>query len=420
MVDVVVIGGGPAGLAAAIKARESGAERVVVLERNEELGGILQQCIHTGFGLRYFREELTGPEYAERFINKAKETGVEFRLNTTVLAVSPDRMVTAVNPKEGLFRLGARAVVMAMGCRERTRGALAIPGERPAGIYTAGTAQRFINIHGLMPGKKVVILGSGDIGLIMARRLTVEGAKVEAVIEMMPHPGGLERNVIQCLRDFGIPLFLNHTVTEVHGRKRVEGVTVARVEDGRPVPGSEFFLQCDTLLLSVGLVPETELCLSAGTDLDPATQGPTVDEWRQTSVPGIFACGNVLHVHDLVDNVTREAEIAGHAAWLFSSGSLITDGVQKVRVLPGRNVRYVVPQVLAAWGTSDVLFFFRVRNRETKVILQVRAGNRILVRKRQHMVQPAEMCWLRLGRRLLQTLPAPKECQVEVVPEQER
>jgi thioredoxin reductase len=314
-VDIAVIGGGPAGMAAAIEAFRSGIRNIVILERDRALGGILQQCVHNGFGLQLFKEELTGPEYAERFIRQVEELGIEVKLNTMVFDISQDKIISAVNSEDGLLKIKAKAVILAMGCRERTRGALNIPGTRPAGIYTAGTAQRFVNVEGFMPGKKIVILGSGDIGLIMARRLTLEGAEVKMVCEIMPHSGGLTRNIVQCLEDFDIPLKLRHTVVEIHGRDRVEGVTVARVDDNRkPVPGTEEFVECDTLLLSVGLIPENELTAAASADMDEKTSGPVVDDSCETSVKGIFACGNVVHVHDLVDNVTTEAYKAGKSA----------------------------------------------------------------------------------------------------------
>ncbi|NLC69008.1 MAG: FAD-dependent oxidoreductase [Clostridiaceae bacterium] len=320
-VDVAVIGAGPAGLAAAVEARKQGVKNVVILEREVEPGGILQQCIHTGFGLKIFGEELTGPEYAEKFIRQAEESGVEFKLDTMVIGISRDRIITAVNKNEGIIKLRAKAIVLAMGCRERTRGALNIPGTRPAGIYTAGTAQRFVNMEGYLPGKKIVILGSGDIGLIMARRLTLEGAEVKMVCELMPYPGGLTRNIIQCLDDYNIPLRLSCTVVEIHGRRRVEGVTIARVDKNfNPIPGTHEYVECDTLLLSVGLIPENELSMEAGITIDPVTSGPVVDESMETSIEGIFACGNVVHVHDLVDRVTWEAMRAGKSAAMFVLG----------------------------------------------------------------------------------------------------
>ncbi len=314
-VQLVIIGGGPAGMAAAVEARKQGIEDILILEREDSLGGILQQCIHTGFGLEIFKEELTGPEYAFKYIEMVHNMGISYLTQTTVLSISPDRVVEAISAEKGLLRLKAKAVVLAMGCRERTRGALNIPGSRPAGIFTAGTAQKFVNMEGYLPGKKVVILGSGDIGLIMARRLTLEGAEVKMVCEIMPKPGGLTRNVVQCLYDFNIPLKLSHTVVEIHGRERLEGVTVAAVDENRnPVEGSSEYVACDTLLLSVGLIPENEITREAGIKIDPVKAGPYVDENMETSMPGVFACGNVVRVHDLVDHVTLQAELAGRSA----------------------------------------------------------------------------------------------------------
>ena len=312
--ELVIIGGGPAGLAAAVAAHNAGVTDILILERDSRLGGILNQCIHSGFGLHTFHEELTGPEYAHRFIEQVRELGIPYKLNTTVLELAADRTITAMNRTDGSFQLHPKAVILAMGCRERPRGALNIPGSRPAGIYTAGTAQRLVNLEGCLPGRNCVILGSGDIGLIMARRMTLEGARVRVVVERMPHCGGLKRNIVQCLDDFGIPLKLSHTVVDIKGRERVESVTIARVEDGKPVPGTEIEYDCDTLLLSCGLLPENELCRAAGMEIDPATGGPAVNESLETSVPGIFAAGNVLHVHDLVDFVSQEAAAAGRNA----------------------------------------------------------------------------------------------------------
>lgn len=313
--DIVIIGGGPAGLAAAIEARKNGIQKILLLERDRELGGILQQCIHNGFGLHIFKKELTGPEYADNFIVELQDLKIEYKLDTMVLSFDKFKTVMAVNSDEGLLKIKAKAIILAMGCRERTRGALNIPGTRPAGIFTAGTAQRLVNIEGLMVGKKIVILGSGDIGLIMARRLTLEGAKVEMVVEIMPHPGGLTRNIVQCLYDFDIPLLLSHTITNIYGKQRVNGVDIARVDENRKViPGTQKHIECDTLLLSVGLIPENELSAGCGITLDSMTGGPVVDENMQTSIDGIFACGNAVHVHDLVDFVTQESRKAGKSA----------------------------------------------------------------------------------------------------------
>lgn len=324
--DVVIIGGGPAGLAAAVAAKEHGIQKILILERDRELGGILNQCIHNGFGLHTFKEELTGPEYALRYIKKVQELDIEYRLNTMVADISPERVITALNREDGLLEIKAEAVILAMGCRERSRGALNIPGYRPAGIFSAGTAQRLVNMEGYLPGRKVVILGSGDIGLIMARRMTLEGAKVKAVAELMPYSGGLRRNIVQCLEDYGIPLKLSHTVVDIKGRERVEGVTLAKVDErGKPIPGTEEEYACDTLLLSVGLIPENEISGKMGVELNPVTSGPVVNESLETNIPGVFACGNVLHVHDLVDFVSQEAAAAGRFA---------ADFIRKKKILP--------------------------------------------------------------------------------------
>lgn len=384
-VDVAVIGGGPAGLAAALAAHKEGAARVLIIERNHELGGILQQCIHHGFGLHRFKAELTGPEYAQRFINQVRETDIQVLLETMVLEVTEDRTIYAVNSSEGMLEISAKAVVLAMGCRERTRGALRIPGRRPAGIFSAGTAQRYINIDGYIPGRKAVILGSGDIGLIMARRLTLEGAQVEAVVEIMPYAAGLARNVVQCLEDFDIPLILQSTVVDIHGEDRLEGVTIARVdEDWKPIPGSERKIECDTLLLSVGLIPENELSGGAGVELDPITNGPKVDDTLMTSIPGIFACGNVLHVHDLVDNVSKEAERAGIFAAQYARQQLSAAN-RRIKVEAGENIRYVVPHEISL--DKPVEFFMRVQRPEDDVFLDL--GGLRTVKK--PFVRPSEM-----------------------------
>ena len=390
--DVIIVGGGPAGLAAGVAARRSGASRVLVIERDDRPGGILNQCIHNGFGLITFGEELTGPEYAHRFELAAGQAGVEVMLGTMVLSVSRAREVTCVGP-DGLRTLAAGAVVLAMGCRERPAGALAIPGFRPAGVYTAGCAQRLVNMDGLLPGREVVILGSGDIGLIMARRMTLEGAHVACVAELMPYSGGLKRNIVQCLDDFGIPLLLSHTVTRIEGRRRVEAVWLSEVgADGRPIPGTEARYPCDTLLLSVGLLPENELSREAGIELSAVTRGPEVTQGLETSAPGIFACGNVLHVHDLVDYVTEEAAAAGTAAAAFALGGQQRAGVPLVPVTPEGAVRYTVPQRLAAANLPErVTFRFRVAAPVDGGVITVCADGRMVARKRRPILVPGQM-----------------------------
>ncbi|MBQ2317785.1 MAG: FAD-dependent oxidoreductase, partial [Lachnospiraceae bacterium] len=338
--DIVVIGGGPAGLAAAAEAKRSGIDSILILERDHELGGILNQCIHNGFGLHTFKEELTGPEYAKRFMDQVFELGIEYKLNTMVMDITDSKVVTAMNKTDGMFQIQAKAVILAMGCRERPRGALNIPGYRPAGIFSAGTAQRLVNIEGYLPGREVVILGSGDIGLIMARRMTLEGAKVKVVAELMPYSGGLKRNIVQCLDDYGIPLKLSHTVVDIEGKERVTGITIAEVgPDMKPIPGTEEYYSCDTLLLSVGLLPENELSKTAGVELSTITSGPVVNDALETSVEGIFACGNVLHVHDLVDFVSQEAANAGkNAAKYVKEGRVASNKEIKINAVDG--VRY--------------------------------------------------------------------------------
>jgi len=389
--DVAVIGGGPAGLGAAAEACAAG-KKTLVLERDFELGGILQQCIHNGFGLTHFGEELTGPEYAERVMKHAMENGAEFKMNTMVLEIKADREILAVNKTDGLFRIRADAVILTMGCRERTRGAICIPGTRPAGVYTAGCAQRFVNMEGYMPGRKIVILGSGDIGLIMARRMHLEGAQVKGVYEIMPYSNGLTRNIVQCLHDYKIPLHLGRTVVEIHGKERLTGVTVADVDASlRPVPGTEEHLECDTLLLSVGLIPENELSKCAGVEMDCRTSGPVVDQFRETSIPGIYAAGNVLHVHDLVDFVTEEAELAGERAAAPSRHS--ADVKNYIPVLPGSGIGYVVPQKINRNGLGEKPFdlYLRVRCPDEKVTIKVVCGGEVLNSKRHPFVKPSEM-----------------------------
>ncbi len=391
-VDIVVIGGGPAGLAAAIEAKKNGVKDILVIERDRELGGILMQCIHNGFGLHVFKEELTGPEYAERFIKELSEMGIEYKLDTMVTDISPEKVVKAMNTTDGLMNIQAKAVILAMGCRERTRGAIAIPGTRPAGVMNAGTAQRYINMEGYMVGKRVVILGSGDIGLIMARRMTLEGAEVLAVAELMPFSGGLTRNIVQCLDDFDIPLMLSHTVSEIKGRDRVEGVVISQVDGNmKAIPGTEKEYECDTLLLSVGLIPENELSRSAGIEIDRVTSGPIVNEAMETSVPGIFASGNVVHVHDLVDFVTAESRRAGANAAKYVLGELENAGpVQSTQA--GEGVNYIVPHVIRKTNIEkDVTLFMRVGNVYHNAELVVKADDEIIMTKKRRHMAPGEM-----------------------------
>ena len=405
--DLVIIGGGPAGLAAAIEARRRGVENLLILERDSELGGILNQCIHNGFGLHTFKEELTGPEYAARFIQQAQELGIPCKLDTMVLDLAADKTVTAMNLTDGLFQLHPKAVVLAMGCRERPRGALNIPGYRPAGIFTAGTAQRLVNMEGYLPGRKVVILGSGDIGLIMARRMTLEGAEVQVVAELMPYSGGLKRNIVQCLDDYGIPLKLSHTVVDIQGKERVEGVTLARVENGRPVPGTEEHYDCDTLLLSCGLLPENELSRAAGVQLSPVTGGPAVNESLETSIPGVFAAGNVLHVHDLVDYVSEEAGAAGaHAAAYIQSAGREAQAAA-LPVLCRNGVRYTVPSTVRPACVGDKLTLrFRVDNVYQNKKIAVYLGGACIFTRRRPVLAPGEMETLQLKGDLLRQDPA--------------
>ncbi len=414
--DVAVIGAGPAGLAAALSASKAGLKDVMLIDRDIELGGILQQCIHDGFGSIVFKEVLTGPQYAQRFIDEVERTDIDVLLNTMVLSMGADRRITAVNATDGIVEIEPKTVILAMGCRERSRHQIMIPGYRPAGIITAGAAQRDINIEGLMPGRKIVILGSGDIGLIMARRFVLEGATVEGVYELMDHPGGITRNVVQCLYDFDCPLHLSHTVTYIHGRKRVEAVDVAHVDENlKPIKDTERRIECDTLCLSVGLIPENELSRKAGVDIDPVTAGPIVDERMETSLDGIFACGNVVNVFDLVDYVTRSSEVAGEGA-----AEYVLQGRKRekpVRVVPGENVKYVVPQFVSDIS-RDIDFYFRVEHPERARTARILVGEEEVSRKKHRMVRPPEMLKSTMKASEM-AAPGAQEIRVEVVPSEE-
>ena len=421
--DIVIIGGGPAGLAAAISARESGVEDVLIVEREPELGGILNQCIHNGFGLHTFKEELTGPEYAARFIEKAEEMAIPHWVSTTVvdLARQGDSLfVTCVSRERGLQIVEAGAVVLAMGCRERPRGALNIPGTRPAGIFSAGTAQRLVNLEGYLPGKEVVILGSGDIGLIMARRMTLEGAKVKCVAELMPYSGGLKRNIVQCLNDYGIPLKLSHTVIDIQGKERVTGVTIAQVDEHlKPIPGTEEQIPCDTLLLSVGLIPENELSKAVGVELSPVTSGPKVNESLETNILGVFACGNVLHVHDLVDYVSEEAQQAGRHAAAFVTAGCQEQSVTELPVKPEGAARYTVPVSISPQRMGDsVMIRFRVGRNIRKGVVKVYADDKLLYERKRPVMAPGEMEqvvfqkeWLTGGESVIRVVAEEEEAQ---------
>ncbi|QGU94030.1 FAD-binding protein [Clostridium bovifaecis] len=412
--DIVIIGAGPAGLAAAVGAKEEGIDSILILERDNRLGGILNQCIHNGFGLHIFKEELTGPEYAKRFIDKISTLKVEHKLNTMVIDISKDKVITAVNEEDGILEIKAKAIVLAMGCRERPRGAIGIPGNRCAGIYCAGTAQKFVNIDGYMPGKEVVVLGSGDIGLIMARRMTLEGAKVKAVVELMPYSGGLKRNIVQCLDDYNIPLKLSHTVVGIHGKDRVEGVTIAKVDENRkPIKGTEEYISCDTLLLSVGLIPENELSRKAQIAMSKVTGGPEVNESLQTNIDGIFACGNVLHVHDLVDNVTEESVNAGRNAARYVKG--VCFNKKDIEVLTLDGITYTVPKYINTNNVSKFIDLrFRVNNvyRDKYISIYFDEERELHIKKR--ILTPGEMETVKLTKNMLDKYPNCKKITVKV------
>lgn len=414
--DIVIIGGGPAGLAAAVSARDNGCKSVLILERDKELGGILNQCIHNGFGLHTFKEELTGPEYAARFVAQTVERGIDYKLNTMVLDISRGKVVTVMNRAEGLFTIEAKAIILAMGCRERSRGALNIPGYRPAGIFSAGTAQRLVNMEGFMPGREVVILGSGDIGLIMARRMTLEGAMVKVVAELMPYSGGLKRNIVQCLDDYGIPLKLSHTIVDIRGKERLEGITLAKVDhSGKPIAGTEEDYPCDTLLLSVGLIPENELSNGMGILMNQITSGPVVNESLETSIPGVFACGNVLHVHDLVDFVSEEAAAAGkNAVRYVNEGEHKREG-DEIMLRTAGGVRYTVPNMIHPKYMEDSqIVRFRVGNVYKNCYIGVYFDEERVLHRKRLVMAPGEMEEIKLEREKLLWYPELKTITIRI------
>ena len=415
--DIVIVGGGPAGLAAAVSAKKAGTDSILIIERDKELGGILNQCIHNGFGLHTFKEELTGPEYAYRFIEQVYDLGIEYKLDTMVMDISHDKVVTAMNRTEGMFQIQAGAVILAMGCRERPRGALNIPGYRPAGIYSAGTAQRLVNMEGYMPGREVVILGSGDIGLIMARRMTFEGATVKVVAELMPFSGGLKRNIIQCLDDYGIPLKLSHTVVDIEGKERVKAVTIAEVgPDMKPIPGTEERYTCDTLLLSTGLIPENELSRGAGVEMNPVTSGPIVNEILETNIPGVFACGNVLHVHDLVDYVSEEATRAGeNAAKYVQNGCKDEKEGSDIKLVATQGARYTVPCTVNVSRMDDNLTVrFRVGAVYKDSFVSVYFDDERVQHRKKRIMAPGEMEQIILQKKKLAEYPDLKTITIKI------